>query len=237
MNSKLCLLAFLLMPIFGFCQIESVPKSYKTIKFVYQKKSNFTLNEKGFYADTTQYKVLFPDFEYEKFVTESGNEIGFTPIAKLTVLQRKTILKKMIEDNVLIYGTVDLKKNKVDFLIHHSTPENDFAHAIFNLPQNKLTSSYSYQYKKKFSLLEIYTNGVIQNVNILNNQITMQDEIANYGQFSVKKGSETFLQVVQFDPKLPALVTPVPIFANVSKGIKSIIGIENHYSLISVSYE
>lgn len=237
-KSILLLLLFLIMPFIAISQIQPTPKSYKKIKFVYQKKSNFRLDEKGFYADTTQFNVMFPYLEYEKMSTESGAIIGFVPFTKLNIYHQKMILEKMTQHNTVIFGSVDLKKNKVQFSVDHSSPETDYAYQLFNFPQNKLNSSYYYTYKKNFSQLEIYSNGSTQLKTIPKNKILWQNEEQTIGQYdTTEKIDDKQLNVVIFQKELPKLVSPIPLFENANYGVKSIYAMEYHYELISVSYE
>jgi hypothetical protein len=227
-----------MVPLTVFCQIQPEPKSYQKIKFVYQKKSNFKLDENGLYADTTQLKVLFPEVEYEKINSNTGNIIGFVPHSKLNRLHQKTIAKKMTENNTVIFGLVDLKKNNVLFSIDHSSPETDMAYQLFKLPQNKLNSSLYYTYKKKFTLLEMNSNATTQVKSIVKNKIRWQNDKQTIGHYDTQDKSEhKQLNVVIFQEDLPRLVSPIPLFENAKAGIKTIYAMEYHYELIAVSYE
>lgn len=237
-KSILLLLLFLIMPFLAVSQIQPTPKSYQKIKFVYLKKSNFRLDEKGFYADTTQFKMMFPDLEYEKNSSNSGAIIGFVPLSKLNRLHKKTIAKKMTENNTVIFGLVEVKKNKVLFSVDHSSPETDYAYQLFNLPQNRLNSSHQFSYKNNFSLLEINSNATTQLKSIQKNKILWQNEEHTIGQYDTpeQEGNKQ-LNVVVFQAELPKLVSPIPLFENANHGVKTIYAMEYHYELISVSYE
>lgn len=228
---------FLITPFIAFCQIQPTPKSYHKIKFVYQKKSNFSIDDKGFYADTTQFKVLFPDLEYEEIKTNSGAIIGFVPLSKLNRLDQKTITKKLTEHNTVIFGLVDIKRKKVLFSFDHSSPETDFAYQLFNLPQSKLNSSNEYTYRKKFSILEINSNATSQIKSVSKNKIYWQNEEKSIGQYTTDELGDKQLNVVIFQTELPRLVSPIPLFQNADHGVKSIYAMEYHYELIAVSYE
>jgi hypothetical protein len=237
-NAILVILGLLIIPFFGFSQIQPTPKSYQKIKFVYQKKSNFRVDEKGFYADTTQFKIMFPDLEYEKISFNAGAIIGFVPLSKLNRLHQKTITKKMTENNTVIFGLVDVKKNKVLFSIDHSSPETDFAYQLFELPQDKLNSAQYYTYKKNFSLLEMNSNATTQVKSVQKNKISWQNEEKTIGQYdSTEQGGNKQLNVVVFQTELPRLVSPIPLFENAKHGVKTIYAMEYHYELIAVSYE
>lgn len=237
-NSTLLLFLFLIMPFIAVCQIQPTPKSYQKIKFVYLKKSNFRLDEKGFYADTTQFKVMFPDLAFEKVSDNAGAIIGFVPFSKLNMLHKKTIAKKMTEYNTVIFGLVEVKKNKVVFSVDHSSPETDSAYQLFNLMQNRLNSSHEYRYKNNFSLLEISSNATTQLKSIQKNKILWQNKEHTIGQYSTTgQEGDKQLNVVVFQAELPRLVSPIPLFENAIHGVKTIYAMEYHYELISVSYE
>lgn len=231
-------LLFLIVPLTVVSQIQPTPKSYQKIKFVYQKKSNFKLDEKGLYADTLQFKEMFPTIQFEKITTESGTVIGFAPLSNLNILDKKTIAKKMTQNNTVIFGLVDIKKNKILFSVDHSSPDTDVAYQLFNLPQDKLNSTYYYSYKKNFSVLEMTSNATTQLKSIKNNKIAWQNNEQTIGHFDTSVALENNqLNVVVFQKELPRLVSPIPLFENANHGIKSIYAMEYHYELISVSYE
>lgn len=237
-GSILLMFLFLMLPFMVVSQIQPTPKSYEKIKFVYLKKSNFRLDDKGFYADTTQFKILFPYLKYEKITEKAETIVGFVPISNLNNHHQKMILEKMTQHNTVIFGSVDLKKNKVQFSVDHSSPETDYAYQLFNFPQNKLNSSYYYTYKKNFSQLEIYSNGSTQLKTIPKNKILWQNEEQTIGQYDTNEGlGNKQLNVVVFEKELPKLVSPIPLFENTNYGVKSIYAMEYHYELISVSYE
>jgi hypothetical protein len=237
-NAIRVILLFLFLPLTVVSQIQPTPKSYQKIKFVYQKKSNFKLDEKGFYADTLQFKEIFPTIKFEKITTDSGTIIGFAPLSSLNMLDKKTITKKMTQNNTVIFGLVDVKKNKILFSIDHSSPETDIAYQLVNLPQDKLNSIHYYSYKKNFSLLEMTSNATTQLKSIKKNKITWQNKEQTIGHYDASVALENNqLNVVVFQKELPRLVCPIPLFENANYGIKSIYAMEYHYELIAVSYE
>lgn len=239
-NNRIILLLFLflIIPFIANSQIQPTPKSYQKIKFIYLKKSNFKLDEKGFYADTIQLKTMFPYLGYEKTVRETGDTIGFVPIAKLKIYHQKIILEKMTQNNTVIYGTFDKKKNIVSLSIDHSSPETDFAYQLFGFPQNKLFNKEEFVYQKELTQLEIKSNGASRFKSIKQHKILWQNEEKTIGQFvSREELDQKTLNFVAFQKELPRLVSPIPIFENVNYGVKTIYAMEYHYELISVSYE
>ena len=64
------------------------------------------MDEKGFYADTTQFKVMFPYLKYEKTTSETGAVIGFVPVSNLNIHHQKMILEKMTQNNT--YKTTEV---------------------------------------------------------------------------------------------------------------------------------
>ncbi|WP_447635489.1 hypothetical protein [Flavobacterium microcysteis] len=106
---------------FLFCMIllanmtfaQKKTPEYTKAYFVYEKKSNYYIDEKGAYADTLLLKAEFPNLKFSmvKHPVDSAKTIGFIPLDKFSREDKKELASSVYHTTELIEGVHDFKKN------------------------------------------------------------------------------------------------------------------------------
>lgn len=91
---------------------EKTPQ-YSKAYFVYERKSNYHIDEKGVYADTLLLKAEFPDLKYSrvKHPIDSIRIVGYVPLDKLSKKDKDELASSIYHTTELIEGVHDFKKN------------------------------------------------------------------------------------------------------------------------------
>lgn len=90
-----------------------MPKEVKKIHFTYELKSSFYFDEKGIYADTTIFKMKFPNLKLAKTSHPSeGYGCGFVPFSIMDDETKKKVIGILYHSNEKFEGVYDFKRNK-----------------------------------------------------------------------------------------------------------------------------
>lgn len=92
---------------------QNLKPEYSKVHFVYERKSNYQIVEKGVYADTLLLKIDFPEHQFLKVKSprDSTEIVGFVPIEKFSSKQKKKLAGALYHTTERIAGTHDFEKN------------------------------------------------------------------------------------------------------------------------------
>ncbi|MFV8345556.1 hypothetical protein ACNQGX_05630 [Flavobacterium sp. ZB4P13] len=218
----------------------TLPGTYSKIKFVYEQKSNFFIENDKVYADTLLLKVEYPKLKFSKVISpfDSTKIIGFLEIKSFNNEDKKILESYLYHTTHTIEGTYDLKKNKTKLFFTRGNKAlnetfkkyfgGNYSPFIFNVVvdynEKKIHTNYPrINYTKSF-------DSQLKKINFISDDKTL----GTYT-FQTKKGFHT--NVVTLDKKYNNKITLDIIFSNNDFGVDKIVSLFDTISLISVIYE
>ena len=205
-------------------------------------KSNFYINEKGFYADTLFLKNFFEKITYQiaKNPTDSTKIVGLIELRFLSKQDRKRVIGIFSHSNFKYDCYYNIKKNET--AVYVTRIENDEIHDLLeklfkdtysNVYYNRIYTDYNKN--EKFSansqfgtLTRYYPKKLI---------VEWYDENKIGGEFNHVNGNLIYKDLILANPSLERHVTPYYIFANCDYGIQKIITFFDTTELVSVNLE
>lgn len=196
------------------------PQEYKKIYFTYEVKSNYIVEEQGFFADTLLLKMDFPDIKYTlkpnpEDVTEN---VAYVAFDQMTKEDRKRLSGALAHCEKNIYGVYNLKKNRV------------------TLKHDRTRMDYEWE-----SFIEYKTMDINQQkpmlIKDMPEKVVFDDVNKLSGTFKKKSGDKVFENVIIFDETLPRYVTTDDAFFDGNYGVRKIITLYSTTELKSVTYK
>ncbi|WP_282731806.1 hypothetical protein [Flavobacterium yafengii] len=218
----------------------TMPGTYSKIKFVYEQKSNFFIENDKVYADTLLLKVEYPKLKFSKVISPSDSTkiIGFLEIKSFNKEDKKILGSYLYHTTHTIEGTYDLKKNKTKLFFTRGNKAlnetfkkyfgGNYSPFIFNVVvdynEKKIHTNYPrINYTKSF-------DSQLKKINFVSD-----DKSLGTYTFQNSKGIQT--NVVTLNKKYNNKITPNIIFSNNDFGVGEIASIFDTITLISVIYE
>ncbi len=216
------------------------PETYSKIKFVYEQKSNFIIEDDKLYADTLLFKITFPKLKFllAKHPIDSTRTIGFTDFKNLNKEDRRTLQSHLYHSTHSIVGTYDVKKNKTKLFY---TRGNKTLNEIYKKYFGGNFSPFSFNVVVDYNKGKIFTNYPSVNYSASFDselkKIVYANEDKSVGTytFQTKIGSQT--NVVTLNTKHNKKITSDEVFSNNDYAIDKIISEYNTTTLLSVIYE
>ena len=218
----------------------TMPETYSKIKFVYEEKSNFIIENDNLYADTLLFRITFPKLKFSKGISpiDSTQTIGFIDIKNLSKDDKRTLESNLYHSTHKIEGTYDVKKNKTKlFYTRGSKTLNEIYKKYFGSNFIPFAFNVVVDYNKR----KIYTNypSVKYSASFDSElkKIVYANEDKSIGTytFQTKIGSQT--NVVTLNTKHNKKITTDEVFSNSDYAIDKIISVYNTTTLLSVIYE
>lgn len=214
--------------------------SFSKIHFSYSQTSNFYLDKKGIYADTSLIQFHFPNLKYEliKARADDSQKTAFIAYKTLSKEDKKKIASIIYHTTQQIDGVFDVNQEKTDYTITRSSKELE---QIFHYLNEKF---YKFKYrmivdykKKKIDIMyprvsdrkafsEVFSTIVFTDPLEINGSYTFQTE-----------EGKAFTNEVQLNKELNKRIVPDEFFSNNTFGVKKIISLEYTKKLINYSYE
>lgn len=232
------LLCFILFCTTVFGQ-TATPENYSKIKFVYEQKSNFLIQEGKLYADTLLFTRAFPEIKFIKTKSpiDSLVTIGFVTMESLNDKQLKLLEGMLYHATHTIEGTYDLKKNKTTLF---------FTRGSIDLINNyKKYFKWSYFRKYVFEKIIRYDRKKIYlNYPRMNYVASFNPQVINFtsanndiGTYSYMHENLIHTNLVTLNKKYPNKITTDVIFSNNDYAVESIISLFDTIQLKLVSYQ
>ena len=227
-----------------FCNIvlsqTVTPETYAKIKFVYEQKPNFFIENNKLYADTLLFRISFPELIFSKGISpiDSTKTIGFIAIENLSKGDKKRLNGFLYHTAFMIQGTYDVKKNKTKLFYTRPTKpfrENYKKYLGANFPKVNYNVVIDYKnrdlYKNYFYLSEEAPLGS----QLIALKFTNQDKSIGTYTFPTKNGFET--DIVILNKKHSNKITSDEVFSNNDYAIDKIVSLYDTTTLLSVIYE
>ncbi|MEO5776469.1 MAG: hypothetical protein ABIQ27_06170 [Flavobacterium sp.] len=216
--------------------------SNSKIHFVYHKKSNLFINEKGIYADTLLLKTGFKELTYQltKHPTDSTKTVGFIDLKRISKEDQKRIIGIFSHSNFKYDCYYNIKKNQTAMYV--TRIENDETH---DLLKSLFKDTFSNEYYNRIYIDynksdKFYTNSRFSTLYKFNQKyivIDWFDENKIGGEYKHLEGEVTYKDLVLADSTLEKHVTPFFTFANCDYGIQKLVTFFDTTELISVNLE
>lgn len=213
--------------------------SFSKIHFSYSQTSNFNLDEKGIYADTSLIQFHFPNLKYEliKARADDSQKTAFIAYKTLSKEDKKKIASIIYHTTQQIEGVFDVNQEKTVYTITRSSKELE---QIFHYLNEKF---YKFKYKmivdyKKKKIDIIYPRVSYRKAfNEVFRTIVFIDPVEINGSYTFQTEDKAFTNKVELNKELNKRIVPDEFFSNNKFGVKKIISLEDTKKLINYSYE
>ena len=227
-----------------FCNIvfsqTTLSETYSKIKFVYEQKSNFFIENDQLYADTLVLKMEFLKLKFSKTASplDSTKVIGCVNINSLSYEENEKLGSVLYHSTHTIEGTYDVIKHKTTLFFNRG---NAALNVIFKKYFKGSYPPFSFKviidYNKKY----IYTNypsvnyeesfdSQLKKINFFNDEKTL----GTYT-FENKLGLQS--NAITLNKKYSNKITPNILFLNNDFAVDKITSLLDTITLLSVTYE
>ena len=222
---------------FSQTKFDKAPVNAKEIHFVYEKKSNYFVNEKGVFADSLLLATDFPRMKFEMInhPLDSTKICGFVSFKKLNKDEKKFLENTIYHTNEKIVATYYIPSKTTIFNV---TRNDDEAKNIFNKYFHQ--TYFKFEYRQEFN----YNTGIekrqFPRVNYtlkfeeIEKTITTKDAINAY--YTEVKKNISYKNIVLMNENLSKFITPM-IFTNNDFGVEKLESISETIQLKSVTYK
>ncbi|MCX6172791.1 MAG: hypothetical protein NT048_08140 [Flavobacterium sp.] len=224
----------------GFTQVvfEKMPNEAKEIHFVYQKKSNYVINDEGIFADTLLLKIDFPDLKYtlRKHPKDSTIICGFSTLKKLGDINKPKLKGILYHTNETIYGIHFIPSKKTVFNVVRGDEETKMIFKKYFKER-----FINFEYREEFDFVNKTEKIKFPNVNYdrtfteISKTIEFQKD-ESVGFYSEINKGVLFNNVVFFNNELSKFISPI-LFANSKFGVEKLETIMRTITLKSVTYK
>jgi transposase len=199
---------------------ESPPATFKKIKFIYEVRSNYNIQESGFFADTLLLKLDFPDLKYvlKQNPKNSAEQIAYVGFDQMSADQVKWLKGAVRHTDRDIYGTYYVKKNKT-FLTHRRTK-----------------MKYDWETSVTFDTMDIQLQAPMLNRDVPQT-VKYDNEQKLSGTFKKISGNRVYENIIVFDPALHKGIVTDDAYFDVDYGVRKISTIYSTTELKSVTYK
>ena len=227
-----------------FCNIvfsqTVLSETYSKIKFVYEQKSNFFIENDQLFADTLLLKMEFPNLKFSKISSplEPTKITGFVTVKSLSFEDNKKLGSILYHSTHTIEGTYDKTKHKTTLFFNRgNTVLNVIFKKHFKGPHPPFSFNVVVDYNKK----KIFTNypsvnyveafeSQLKNINFLNDEKTI-------GVYTFENKVGFYSNEITLNKKYNNKITPHIIFSNNDFAVDKTTSLLDTITLTSVTYE
>lgn len=221
---------------FSQVKFDKTPENAKEIHFVYERKSNYYVNEKGVFADSLLLATDFPKMKFEKInhPLDSTKICGFVSFKKLNKENKKFLESTIYHTNEKIVATYFIPSKTTVFYV---TRNDEEARNIFNKYFNSIY--YKFEYRQEFN----YNTGIEKRQYPRVNHVLKFEEIektivpddAVHASYTEVRKNVVYKNIVLMNENLSKFITPI-IFTNNAFGVEKLESINQTIQLKSVTY-
>ena len=227
-----------------FCNIvfsqTALSETYSKIKFVYEQKSNFFIENDQLCADPLVLKMEFPKLKFSKRPSplDSTKVIGCVNIKNLNYEENEKLGSILYHSTHTIEGTYDVIKHKTTLFFNRG---NVVLNVIFKKYFKGSYPPFSFKVVIDYNKKSIYTNypsvnyeesfdSQLKKINFLNDEKTL----GTYT-FENKLGLQS--NEITLNKKYSDKITPHIVFSNNDFAVDKITSLMDTITLLSVIYE
>lgn len=222
---------------FSQSTFEKAPDNAKEIHFVYQKKSNYFINENGVYADSILFVIDFPKMKFEitKHPLDTTRLCGFVSFKKLSKENKKFIVSKIYHINETIVGTYYIASKLTVFYVSRNDEETkSIFKKYFNEPYYKFNYRQEFNFSTRIEKRQFPT--VNYELKFDNTEKTIATIDSYLGNYKEVYNNIEYKNIVLMNDNLNKFITPF-VFTNNSFGVEKIETIDKIIELKSVTYK
>ena len=221
---------------FSQFKFEKIPENTKEIHFVYERKSNYVINEKGVFADSLLLATDFPKMNFEMIIhpLDSTKICGFVSFKKLNKENKKFIESTIYHTNEKIVATYYIPSK---IMVFNVIRNDDEAKNIFKKHFN--STYYKFEYRQEFN----YNTGIEKRQFPSVNYVLKFEEIEKtlfnedniHASYTEIRKNIMYKNIVLMNENLSRFITPI-IFTNNAFGVEKLESINETIQLKSVTY-
>ena len=214
-----------------------MPENTKEINFIYEKKTNYFINEKGVYADSILFVIDFQGIKFEmtKHPSDTTRFCGFLSFRNLSKENKKFIESKIYHTNETIVGTHYIASKLTVFYVSRNDEETK---TIFKKYFNE--TYYKFEYRQEFNYITRIEKRQFPNVNyeLKFDKIEKTIDPTNpyLGNYTEVLNNIEYKNIVIMNDNLFKFITPM-IFTNNVFGVEKIESINEIIELKSMTYK
>ncbi|WP_310378658.1 hypothetical protein [Flavobacterium sp.] len=235
--SKFCL-GILLVVNFVFSQ-NKAPVTFSKIKFEYEQKSNYYVDQDGVYADTLLLAFDYPNLKYtlKTNPVDAKTQVGFVSFITLSKEDKKKLVGTLYHNTQKIIGIHDVKKNTTKLKI---TRSDIGLKEIFKKYLNENYYSFKYSvsinYNEKSIKIDYPSVKYVQNFDSQLRSILFDND-KKTGIYKFTIDNTTYNNLVLLNENCINKITPGDVFSNNEFGIEKIISLHYTTTLKFYNYE
>lgn len=213
--------------------------SFSKIHFSYSQTSNFDLDEKGIYADTSLIQFHFPNLKYEliKARPEDSQKNAFVAYNTLSKEDKKKFASIIYHATQQIKGVFDVNQDKTVYTITRYGKELEQIFHYLNEKFYKFKYKMIVDYKKREIAIMYPKVNYRKAFNEVFRTIVFTDPVEINGSYTFQTEDKAFTNKVQLSKELNKKIVPDEFFSNNKFGVKKIISLEDTKTLINYSFE
>jgi hypothetical protein len=220
---------------------KATPQKYSNIKFVYEQRSNFLIQEGILYADTLLFSLKFPLLKVSKIKSpaDSSKIIGIINMELLNKKEKDKLYGILDHNTHTIEGNYNLKKNQTKLFFKRGSKE---LKAVGKKYFGRTSSNFMFNVIIDYNKKKIYVNyPKINYIKTLDTEIknivflNANKDVGTYS-FQTNQGYQTDTIVLNNNHVNDKITTDF-IFSNNAFAVESIVSLFNITKLISVDYE
>ncbi|RDI56842.1 hypothetical protein IQ02_00737 [Flavobacterium glaciei] len=217
-----------------------IPEKYSKIKFVYEQKSNFFIENDKVYADTLLLQFQYPKLKFSKVISplDSTKIVGFIEIKNFNYEDKKILESTLYHTTNTIEGTYDLKKNKTKLFFKRGNKAlteifkkyfgGNYNTFLFNIIVDYNSKQIDTNYPRK-NYSESF-DSQLKKINFINGNNCL-------GTYTFQTNKGYYTNTVTLNKQYNNKITPGTIFSNTNFGVSEIVSLFDTTTLISVIYE
>ena len=224
----------------GFSQVffEKTPENAKEIHFVYEMKSNYSINDDGVFADTLLLNIDFPDLKYilRKHPSDTSIVCGFSTLKNFGSNNKEKLKGILYHTNETIHGIHFIPSKKTVFNVVRGDEETKMIFKKYFKER-----FVNFEYREEFDFVKKTEKIKFPNVSYDRtfSEISKTIEFKNddsIGFYQETQKGVLFKNVVFFNSNLSKYISPI-LFDNSKFGVEKLETIMRTITLKSVYYK
>lgn len=228
-------LSLLVVNAWAFAQIQERPADFKKIKFVYETKSNYKIENQRIYADTALFREDFPNLKWLAQPKPDGGFDYFAPIASLNTTELTKLRGILYHENQTYTGEYDKEKDKTVFQVVRDDKAlkkifNEVFHDTYHYFSYKIVINYKKGTYNTYYPSVSYENSIGENTYTV---VFQNDTVGVFKKTILKKPAKS---IVVLNKKLDPKIMPEELFSNAAYGVEVVRNLGSTTVLKSVMY-
>lgn len=222
---------------FSQSNFDKMPENTKEIHFIYEKKSNYVIDNNGVYGDSILFAIDFPKLKtiLKKNPKDSTQFTHFVSFKNMNKDEEKFLWSSLYHTNEIIKGTYFISSKTLVFYITRNDEETK---KIFKKYFSQ--TYYKFEYRQEFNYITRIEKRQFPSVNYnfkfdeIEKTIVSENNAVSY--YTEERNNINYKNSVSMNENLSKYITPI-IFTNNAFGVEKLESIKEIINLISVTYK